>query len=188
MKRHVVVAAAGVACVSALALAQSAKPLSNLTVSLTPDAGVVATIPDAVRVVGPTNGNVFISGTVDLSSATLGALGTTNCTYGEWNRFAVTTTPSLMPPNLNDGGVGYLSRRTAATIVNIGSVSNIACRPDPGDGGVPNCTVPGVGATLLTNGGSVRIVLNDDATPIYCVACRSAGSTAEVLEESCTVP
>lgn len=201
-------------CAAAVAVAQSAKPLSNLTVSLTPDAGVNAVVQnpvtvqsvqnpvtvgtvtnpisvqdvvDPVRVVGPTNGNVFVSGTVDLSSASLGSLGVVTCTHGEQQRISVGTTPSLMPPNLPDGGAGYLSRRTNITLVNVGSIQNVACRVDPGDGGLPNCTTPGYGATLFNNGGTVSFNLLDDATPVRCVACLST-SSVEVLEAACTAP
>lgn len=174
-------------CATAVALAQSAKPLSSLTVSLTPDAGVNAIVTEPVRVVGPTYGNVLVSGTVDLSSASLGSLGVVTCTHGEQQRLSVGTTPTLMPPNLPDGGHGYLSRRTSITLVNVGSIQNVACRVDPGDGGVPNCATPGYGATLFNNGGTVSFNLLDESTPVRCVACL-ATSSVEVLESACTAP
>lgn len=198
-------AAVLIVCAAAVAIAQSAKPLSSLTVSLTPDAGVNAVIQnpidvqsvrdpisvqdvvDPVKVVGPTNGNVFVSGTVDLSGSSLASLGVVTCTYGEPVRISVGTTPTLMPPNLPDGGSGFLSRRTNILLTNVGSVQKVACRVDSGDGGLPDCATPGYGSTLFQNGGSISWSLLDDATPVRCVACL-ATSSVEVLESACTAP
>lgn len=145
------------------------------------DGGVAVGVfaPDVVRVVGPTFGNVIVSGTVDLSTTTLGTLGAQTCELGETRRVTVTTTPSLVP------SVG-MTNRTAITLINTSNSREVSCRPDPGDGGVPDCASPGFGVTLFNQGGSVKFPVRE-TKPVRCVACAGT-APVEYQEESCVAP
>lgn len=154
----------------------------------TTDGGVALLVsaPDVVRVVGPTFGAVEVSGTVDLSSATMFGLGSEVCEVGEARRYVLTTTPTILPPNLSDGGTGAMPNRTRWLIANIDGTKNVSCRKDPGDGGVPDCAAPGFGLTALANGGGYQVPVRQSDT-MRCVACTN-GATIEVTEEACVAP
>lgn len=151
-----------------------------------PDGGIDVAVPSVVRVVGPTFGEVQVSGTVGLSSASLFALGSDVCVTSAAHRHTLTTTPEIIPANLPDGGSGALEGRTGWTVVNIDSVKRVSCLVDPGDGGVPDCDVPGSGITVFPNGGSLTYSVRQSNT-VRCVACTN-GATIEHVEEACTPP
>lgn len=155
-------------------------------VTVANDGGFNVVVPDPVRVVGPTFGAVEVTGTVDLSSATQFSLGAEVCTLAEARRYVLTTTPTILPPNLPDGGTGAMENRTRWLIANIDGVKNVSCRKDPGDGGVPDCAIPGFGLTALAAGGSYQVPVRQSDT-MRCVACTN-GATIEVTEEACVAP
>ena len=140
---------------------------------------------ELVRTVGPTFGPVGISGSVNatLTSESIAALGPAPCAQGETKRLALTATPTPVPADLSDGGVGALSGRTDILLVNSDTVQRISCRPDPGDGGLPDCATPGFGLTLFPNGGHANFTARDNVR-IRCRTCTGTGSI-EYQEESC---
>lgn len=137
---------------------------------------------DIVRAVGSTFGEVAVSGIVDLSSSTLASMGNYVCTAAEAHRLGLTTTPTVVPSE------PPITGRTSWTVVNVDTVGTktIACRVDPGDGGVPDCATPGFGLTVLPNGGSLTLPVRESDT-IRCVAC-TATTTIEHTEEACVAP
>ena len=154
----------------------------------TPDGGLPVTVGAqrvAVEATGPSGDPVIIMGSVSatLTPASIAALGPAPCTQGETKRLALTTTPTPVPANLSDGGVGALSGRTDILLVNSDTVQRISCRPDPGDGGLPDCATPGFGLTLFPNGGHASFTARDNVR-IRCRTCTGTGSI-EYQEESC---
>lgn len=135
---------------------------------------------DLVRVVGPTFGEVQVSGTVSLSGSSLSSLGSDICTQAESHRMSLTTTPTIIPTE------APITGRTSWTVINIDNTKRVACRVDPGDGGVPDCDTPGFGITALPNGGTVSFSVRDSDT-VRCVACTN-GATIEHTEEACVAP
>lgn len=113
---------------------------------------------------------------VGLTGTTLSTLGTAVCTVGVARRVALTTTAEAVPSS------GALEGRSAITVINVSSVSLVACEVDQGNGTLPDCSTPGVGLTLYPYGGSVRF-----PTPaaVLCRSC-SGSATVEYVEESCT--
>lgn len=113
---------------------------------------------------------------VDLNAATLAAIGTVTCGLGQTLRVALGTTATELPP------AGADPSRSALTVRNVDLIRNVSCDVDLGGGAVPDCTTPGVGLTLLANGGSARF---PTATAVKCVACTAGGAVVEYVEESC---
>lgn len=145
-----------------------------------PDGGIDVAVPSVVRVVGPTFGEVEVGGIVDLSSATLAAMGNVVCTAAESHRFNLTTTPLIIPQD------DPIPNRTSWTVINQDSVKKISCRVDPGDGGVPDCATPGFGITVQPNGGTLTFPVRESDI-VRCVAC-TTGATVEHTEEACVPP
>jgi hypothetical protein len=137
-------------------------------------------MPDVIRAVGATFGEVQVSGTVDLSSATLASMGNYICAAAESHRLNLTTTPTIIPSE------GPIAGRTSWTLVNVDSVKKVSCRVDPGDGGVPDCNTPGFGLTVQPNGGTLTFPVRESDT-VRCVACTN-GATVEHTEEACVAP
>lgn len=155
-------------------------PVRDTMAVVAPDGGMGVTIPEPVRVVGPTFGEVQVSGTVDLSSATLAGMGNYVCTTAEAHRLSLGTTPIIIPVD------GVIPNRTSWTLINQDSVKKVACRVDPGDGGVPDCDTPGFGITVQPNGGRLTFPVRETDI-VRCVAC-SNGATVEHTEEACVAP
>ena len=151
------------------------------TVLMTPDGGLPVAVDAPVRVVGPTFGEVQVSGVVDLSSATLASMGNYVCTSAEAHRLSLTTTPTIIPTT-------PIANRTSWTLINVDTVGTktVACRVDPGDGGVPDCTTPGFGLTVFPNGGTLTFPVRESDT-VRCRAC-TATTTVEHVEEACVAP
>ena len=163
-----------------------ATSLSSGTATVLMYPTAMTSLPDVVRAVGPTFGAVDVTGTVNLGSASLFALGSEICTLAEARRYLLTTTPTILPPNLPDGGSGAMENRTRWLVSNIDGTKNVSCRKDPGDGGVPDCAIPGFGLTALANGGGYQVPVRQSDT-MRCVACTN-GATIEVTEEACVAP
>jgi len=143
-----------------------------------PSTATVAT--DIVRAVGSTFGAVDVSGTVNLSSATLASMGNYICDTAESRRLSLTTTSTVIPAG------APIANRTSWTLLNQDSSKKVTCRVDPGDGGVPDCATPGFGITVQPNGGRLTIPVRESDV-VRCVAC-VAGATIEYTEEACTAP
>lgn len=152
----------------------------SATVTLNPTAAGV--VPDVVRAVGSTFGEVQVSGTMDLSSATLASMGNLVCTAAESHRLSLSTTPTIIPSGPPIPG------RTSWTLVNVDTVGTktVACRVDPGDGGVPDCTTPGFGLTVFPNGGTLTFPVRESDI-VRCKSCTTA-TTVEHSEEACEAP
>lgn len=150
----------------------------TVTVDLAPS--TARPMVDLVRAVGSTFGEVQVSGTTSLSNSTLGALGTVTCTQAEAHRLSLTTTPIVIPTE------PPISGRTGWTVINVDSVKKVACRVDPGDGGVPDCNTPGFGLTAFPNGGTITFPVRESDT-VRCVACTN-GAAIEHTEEACVSP
>lgn len=172
VKRPIVlVVVAGALSLGAVALAQSAAPLKNVqTVTL---AGERV----AAEVTGTEGGPVVVSGTIGLSTATLNTMIGPTCVPSEYHRIAVTGTPIVIPVIDTD--------RTEMMIHNVstGSIS-LSCRPDPGDGGVPDCDTPGFGMTIHP-ADSVTLGFKSSVT-IRCRTCPSGTGTLEHMDVTCT--
>jgi hypothetical protein len=141
-------------------------------------------VPDVVRVVGSTFGEVAVSGTVTLSDTTVSALGPQACTNGRARRLGIGSTPEAVPADLPDGGNGAMPGRTMLLLQDPDANHSIACSLDPGDGGVPDCAVPGFGFTLIPRAPHVALPLGD-ADRLLCVACTGSSVALEYLERSC---
>lgn len=148
----------------------------SATVTLNPTAAGV--VPDVVRAVGPTFGEVQVSGTMDLSSATLASMGNFICTVSRSPRVSLTTTATNIPTT-------PLTNRTSITLINADGTKNISCERSI-SGSSPNCSAPGFGTTLYPNGGTITIPVRDSDT-VKCVACVT-GATLEYVEEACVAP
>jgi hypothetical protein len=157
-----------------------AAALSSGSATVTAQASSFQIPTDIVRAVGATFGEVQVSGTVDLSSATLASMGNYICAAAESHRLNLTTTPTIIPSE------GPIAGRTSWTLVNVDSVKKVSCRVDPGDGGVPDCNTPGFGLTVQPNGGTLTFPVRESDT-VRCVACTN-GATVEHTEEACVAP
>lgn len=145
-----------------------------------PQASTSPVAVDVVRAVGSTFGEVQVSGIVDLSSATLASMGNYVCAAAESHRLNLTTTPTIVPTG------APIANRTSWTLINQDSVKKVACRVDPGDGGVPDCNTPGFGITVQPNGGVLTFPVRESDI-VRCVACTN-GATVEHTEEACVAP
>lgn len=133
---------------------------------------------DIVRAVGPTNGPLDVSGTLSLSNATLGALGTESCTVGVARTLSVGTTAISVPAVAMTG-------RTRIMIINASDNQDIRCVADPA-GANPTCAVPGVGLPIFQKGSSVTFTVRD-TVPVKCIACNASAPVA-YQEEACVPP
>ena len=142
-------------------------------------------VVDIVRAVGSTFGEVAVSGTVGLSSATVTALGPQACVNGRAHRIGIDATAEPVPADLPDGGNGALTGRTMLLLQNPDATHSVSCSLDPGDGGVPDCATPGFGFTLIPRAPHVALPLSD-AERLLCVACTGSSVPLEYLERSCS--
>lgn len=127
-------------------------------------------VPDVVRAVGSTFGEVAVSGTVDLGVASLSSLVAPECTLPSAPPIvALTTTPQDVP-------TVPLSGRTQALVVNHSATQRIWCCVGTG------CTPTSTAAYVLEPSGGSRVLTVRDSVPIRC---RAAVGTADVgVEES----
>lgn len=108
------------------------------------------------------------------------------CSSGYTPRIVVPTTGlSYVPPRKADGGsMTEIERWNRITITNSNKNQDLVCQRGRTDAGVaPNCTTPGYGDTLRSNGGWVQYDATEAET-ISCIAC-TANSALEVTTELC---
>lgn len=184
-KAILVVGTLGVGAVAAsLARAQSSAspraPYESQLVTAT-DGGImpVSLLGETVsaQVTGLSGGSVVVSGTVSLSGASLNSVAGPNCAPSELKRMAVTATPVAVPV-LSAG-------RTEVLLHNVTtSTASLSCRPDPGDGGVPDCATPGYGLTIYpTDTATFRF---RNTVTIRCRTCPSGDGILEHMDMTCT--
>jgi hypothetical protein len=125
---------------------------------------------DVVRVVGPTFGEVAVSGTVDLGTASLSSLVAPECSLPSAPPVVALTTTTQDVPAVP------LAGRTQALVINHSSVQRVWCCIGTG------CTPTSTAAYVLAPGGGSRVLTVRDSVPIRC---RAAVGTADVgVEES----
>lgn len=191
--RAVVLAALALLGMAATSVWAQGVPVPDVVQVATPDGGLAVTLGAqrvSVEATGPGGDPVAIFGSVNatLTPATIAALGPPICTVAEAHRHNLGTSPEILPVPLADGGTGVIPGRTSWTVFNVDTtdIKTIACRVDPGDGGLPDCAIPGFGLTVFPNGGSLTFPVRDNET-VRCIAC-TAATTIEHTEEACEQP
>jgi hypothetical protein len=179
---RVLIACGVVALLASVALAQGI-PASSPVVVSTPDGGLPVTV-GAQRVAVEATGLGGSAVEVNLTEATIAAIGPHACTHGGVRRLALGATPEAVPNNLPDGGSGAFPGRTMITLQNVDGNHDVACRFDPGDGGLPDCAVPGYGLTVFPRARYVELPARATDT-LLCVACTGVNVPLEYLERSC---
>lgn len=121
---------------------------------------------------------VVVATSVALNATTLNAMVGPSCVPSDAHRIAVTAAPVVVPV--------ISSGRTEVFLHNVTTTptTTISCRPDPGDGGVPDCVAPGYGVTIYPTD-TAAFGFKGGVT-IRCRTCPSGDGILEHMDVTCT--